>query len=188
MCSQYGRGFRLCDSSRAPSSEAAAAPAGRKELEEAYRAVQNCLLVVPDGKFKRDMDDWLTAKLGLGGEAAAAPVASAADERIDELLDELDTVARDHDSYEFGLPVLRSDDEDAPIHKLRAKVREWLAAAPSAERAAAPMPSEREAFEAWYSEYLGKRVSPARIEAAQAAWQARAALSPAAPKESPKTP
>jgi hypothetical protein len=33
------------------------------ELMEAYRALQNTLLMVPDGKFKRDMDDWLTAKL-----------------------------------------------------------------------------------------------------------------------------
>lgn len=28
----------------------------------------------------------------------------------------------------------------------------------------------REAFERWYSEYLGSTVSPARIEAAEAAW------------------
>lgn len=49
------------------------------------------------------------------------------DERIDNLLDELDTIARDHESYEYGLPVMRSDDEEAPIHKLRAAVRAFIA-------------------------------------------------------------
>lgn len=40
-------------------------------LMEAYRALQNTLLEVPDGEFRRKMNDWLTAKLDEVDRAAA---------------------------------------------------------------------------------------------------------------------
>jgi hypothetical protein len=45
---------------------------------------------------------------------------------VDSLLQELDHIAREHDVYEYGLPLHSPEDEDAPIHKLRAAVVEWL--------------------------------------------------------------
>jgi len=43
-------------------------------LTDAYRALQNTLLVVPDGDFKRKMDDWLSQRLGvIGGETISVP-------------------------------------------------------------------------------------------------------------------
>lgn len=53
---------------------AASIPAQADALTDAYRALQNTLLVVPDGDFKRKMDDWLSQRLGVvGGEAISAP-------------------------------------------------------------------------------------------------------------------
>ena len=43
-------------------------------LSDAYRALQNTLLVVPDSRFKRGMDDWLSQRLGVtDGEALSVP-------------------------------------------------------------------------------------------------------------------
>lgn len=36
-----------------------------EDYNQALRAIQNCLLVVPDGKFKDDMNKWLDRQLGL---------------------------------------------------------------------------------------------------------------------------
>ena len=55
-----------------------AAGAREPALMEAYRAIQNCLLAVPNGKFKREMDDWLTAKLlDNAGAREAQPMTEA---------------------------------------------------------------------------------------------------------------
>jgi hypothetical protein len=48
------------------------------------------------------------------------------DERIDALLRELDGIAREHDHYEYGLP-LHDFADDAPLYKLREAVKQWLA-------------------------------------------------------------
>lgn len=39
-----------------------------RERDEALRALQNCLLVVPEGPFKREMEEWLNQRLGLSAE------------------------------------------------------------------------------------------------------------------------
>jgi hypothetical protein len=72
----------------------------------------------------------------LRAQLAAAPTqaqqpAQQTDEQIDALLGDLDEIARAYDHYEYGLPLVAiGPDEEAPIHKMRARVRQWLAAAP----------------------------------------------------------
>jgi hypothetical protein len=117
----------------------------------------------------------------LNAMLAAAPTqaqqpAQQSDEQIDALLDDLDEIAREHDSYEFGLPVLRTGDEDAPIHKMRAKVRQWLAAAPQQTDAT---PLETVALAAGATVRDGESITFS-VEAWQ---QFRAALVVAAPQQ-----
>ena len=38
-------------------------PVETNNLMSAYRAIQNCLLVVPEGAFKNEMNDWLECHL-----------------------------------------------------------------------------------------------------------------------------
>jgi len=52
-----------------------AVPVQDAALTDAYRALQNTLLVVPDGDFKRKMDDWLSQRLGVI-DGALLPVPS----------------------------------------------------------------------------------------------------------------
>lgn len=76
-----------------------------------------------DGKT-RTFDERDLRKYGERCMKAAAPKAPAMpDEAIDELLDTLDTLARDYDVYEFGLPL---GVECQP--QFREAVRAWLAA------------------------------------------------------------
>jgi hypothetical protein len=49
-------------------------------------------------------------------------------QEIDALLSDLDEIARDYDHYEFGLPMLNTEEDDSPLNKLRGAVLSWLAA------------------------------------------------------------
>jgi hypothetical protein len=54
-------------------------------------------------------------------------VAELTTEQIDALLSNLDFIAREHDMYEYGLPMHGADEEDGAINKLREAVRKWAA-------------------------------------------------------------
>jgi hypothetical protein len=52
---------------------------------------------------------------------------------IDDLLREIDSIARDYDHYEYGLP-LGGEEAGRPIHQFREAVRSYALAAVEAER------------------------------------------------------
>lgn len=55
-------------------------------------------------------------------------MAEPTDKELDELLSALDEIARDYDSYEYGLPMHNTDEDDSPLNKMRGAVLSWLAA------------------------------------------------------------
>lgn len=55
-------------------------------------------------------------------------MAEPTDKELDELLSALDEIARDYDSYEYGLPMHNTGEEDSPLNKMRGAVLSWLAA------------------------------------------------------------
>ena len=63
-CNQCGATGESVEAwNRRPTVQPSASPL--TPYGEALRAVQNCLLVVPEGKFRDDMSRWLDEKLGI---------------------------------------------------------------------------------------------------------------------------
>ena len=57
---------------------------------------------------------------GVGPATGGSTAPTPTDERIDDLIDSLDDIARDVDHYEFGLPMV------SHMEQMRAVVRVWL--------------------------------------------------------------
>jgi hypothetical protein len=47
-------------------------------------------------------------------------------QQIDVLLSSLDEIARDFNSYDYGLPIHDTGEEDSALNKLRGAVLSWL--------------------------------------------------------------
>lgn len=54
-------------------------------------------------------------------------MAEPTEQQVDELLWLLDEIARDHDIYEYGLPMHDIGEDDSPLNKMRGTVLSWLA-------------------------------------------------------------